>query len=381
MDFQPLKDFLDCYLPMLGIPGADTAVYLDHEEIFRYQSGYDNSLLRTPVRKDALYNVYSCTKISTMVAAAQLIERGEISILDPVYAYIPEFRNVTVKIKDDSGNTVGTRPAARPMLIKHLLSMTSGLDYTLIRPEVEEVIKESGGRAPTLDVCRALAKAPLEFDPGEHFKYSLSHDVMAGVIESVTGQRFADYVKENVFHPLGMFDTDFHPDPQKRHRFATHYSFDPVRGGEIIPFEQCRFRIGTEFDSGGAGIITSVDDYAALMDALACGGIGKNGARILSPRTIDLMRTNLLTPEQIEEFTERTSLTGYGYGWGVRTCIDKAASGNLASVGQFGWDGWKLCYAFADPECRLSLFHAEHMGGYHDVVIPRLRNLIYSCVF
>ena len=214
MDFQPLKDFLDCYLPMLGIPGADTAVYLDHEEIFRYQSGYDNSLLRTPVRKDALYNVYSCTKISTMVAAAQLIERGEISILDPVYAYIPEFKDITVKIFDDNGNAVGSRPAKRPMLIKHLLSMTSGLDYTLIRPEVEEVIKESEGRAPTLDVCRALAKAPLEFDPGEHFKYSLSHDVMAGVIESVTGQRFADYVKENVFHPLGMFDTDFHPDPR-----------------------------------------------------------------------------------------------------------------------------------------------------------------------
>ena len=117
------------------------------------------------------------------------------------------------------------------------------------------------------------------------------------------------------------------------------------------------------------------------MDMLASGGVGKNGARILSPRTVDLMRTNLLTKEQIGEFTERTSLTGYGYGWGVRTCIDKAASGNLASLGQFGWDGWKLCYAFADPDCRLSFFHAEHMGGYHDVVIPRLRNLVYSCVF
>ena len=381
MNFQPLKDFLDGYLPMLGIPGSDTVIYLDHKEIFRYTSGYDNYLIKTPVRTDALYNIYSCTKISTMVAAAQLIERGEISVLDPVYAYIPEFKDITVKIKDSDGNVIGSRPPKRPMLIKHLLSMTSGLNYTLIRPEVNEVIEKSGGRAPTLDVCRALAKAPLEFDPGEHFMYSLSHDVMAGVIEAVTGERFSEYLTENVFHPLGMYDTEFHPNPEKRHRFATHYAFDPKNGGQIIPFEQTRFRIGTEFDSGGAGIISSVNDYILLMDMLASGGVGKNGSRILSPRTIDLMRTNLLTKEQIEEFTERTSLTGYGYGWGVRTCIDKGIAGNLASLGQFGWDGWKLCYAFADPECKLSFFHAEHMGGYHDVVIPRLRNLVYSCVF
>ena len=381
MNFQPLKDFLDGYLPMLGIPGSDTSVYLGHEEIFRYQAGFDNNLIGTPVRADSLYNIYSCSKIATMVAAAQLIERGEISILDPVYAYIPEFRDITVKVKDANGNVVGERPAARPMLVKHLLSMTSGLNYDLYRPEVNDVVERTEGRAPTLEICRALAKAPLEFDPGTHFKYSLSHDVMAGVIEAVTGERFADYVKNNVFHPLGMYDTDYHPDPMKRHRFATHYSFDRVKGSEIIPFEQCRFRIGTEFDSGGAGVISSVGDYSLLMDALACGGVGKNGERILSSRTIDLMRTNLLTEEQITEFTERTSLTGYGYGWGVRTCIDKGIAGNLASLGQFGWDGWKLCYAFADPDCKLSLFHAEHMGGYHDVVIPRLRNLVYSCVF
>ena len=93
--------------------------------------------------------------------------------------------------------------------------MTSGLNYTLIRPEVTEVIEKSEGRAPTLDICRALAKAPLEFDPGEHFMYSLSHDVMAGVIEAVTGERFSDYVKENVVLPLGRYETEVHPDPDK----------------------------------------------------------------------------------------------------------------------------------------------------------------------
>ncbi|MBR5818069.1 MAG: beta-lactamase family protein, partial [Clostridia bacterium] len=129
MNFQPLKDFLDGYLSMLGIPGSDTSIYLDHKEIFRYSAGYDNILLKTPMRQDLIYNIYSCTKIATMVATAQLIERGEISLLDPVYAYIPEFRDVKVKVTDERGNVVGSRPATRPMLIKHLVSMTSGLNY------------------------------------------------------------------------------------------------------------------------------------------------------------------------------------------------------------------------------------------------------------
>lgn len=381
MNFQPLRDFLDGYLSMLGIPGSDTVIYLDHKEIFRYTSGYDNILLKTPVRRDALYNLYSCTKISTMVGAAQLIERGDISILDPVYAYIPEFRNISVKVKGEDGNVIGTRPAARPMLIKHLLSMTSGLSYELNSHEITDVIRMTEGRAPTLDICRAIANRPLEFDPGENYKYGLSHDVMAGVIEVVTGERFAEYMKNNVFLPLGMKDTEYHINPEKRYRFATQYTLNREKGAEIVPIDANHLRFGTEYDSGGAGLVSSVDDYILLIDALANGGIGKNGERILSPRTVDLMRTNLLTDEQLKTFACRPALAGYGYGWGVRTCIDKACAGNLATLGSFGWDGWKSCLAIIDPEYHLAVFHAEHMEGFHDVVIPRLRNLVYSCVF
>ena len=97
MNFQPLKDFLDFYLPMLGVPGSDTSVYRGHEEIFRYQSGYDNLRFRTPMRDNALYNVYSITKVSCAIAATQLIERGEILINDPVYAYFPEYKSKNMK--------------------------------------------------------------------------------------------------------------------------------------------------------------------------------------------------------------------------------------------------------------------------------------------
>ena len=100
MNFQPLKDFLDYYLPMLGVPGSDTIIYKDHKEIFRYQSGFDSLRFRSPVRPDALYNIYSCTKVATVVAIMQLVERGEILVTDPLYAFIPEFRDARVAVKD-----------------------------------------------------------------------------------------------------------------------------------------------------------------------------------------------------------------------------------------------------------------------------------------
>ena len=103
MKFQPLRDFMDFYLPMIGVPGSDLVIYKDHDEIFRYQSGFDNLNYRTPVRTDALYNLYSCTKVATCVAATQLIERGEILATDPVYAYFPEYKNIKIRVKNEKG--------------------------------------------------------------------------------------------------------------------------------------------------------------------------------------------------------------------------------------------------------------------------------------
>ena len=172
MNFQPLRDFMDGYLPMLGIPGADLVIYKDHEELFRHQSGFDSLELGTLVRADALYHIYSCTKIATCVAATQLIERGEILASDPVYAYFPEYRNIKVRVKDAKGR-VSVVPAKNVLTIEHLLNMRGGLDYDHNRPGIQRVIKETDGRAPTLDIVRALAEDPFDFEPGTQYQYSL----------------------------------------------------------------------------------------------------------------------------------------------------------------------------------------------------------------
>ncbi len=379
MNFHPLRDFLDYYLPMLGVPGSDTVIYRDHEEIFRYQSGFDSIKNRTPVRKDALYNIYSCSKIATAVAATQLIERGEILVSDPLYAYFPEYKDIEVKVRDEHNNVIGTKRAENPILIKHLLNMTSGMEYNWNIPSVNRVKMQSGGAAPTLDICRAIAENPLDFEPGSHYGYSYSLDVMAGVIELVTGVRFADYVNENIFIPLGMKDSSYHIPPEKAYRMATQYDYDDVRHEAVEIGSENSHRLGSEFDSGGAGIISCVDDYILLADALACGGVGKSGNRILSSYGVKLMSTNTFDEAKLKEFG-RDMCTGYGYGYGVRMNIHPELAGNVAPLGQFGWDGAKLCYFSSDPSTKISVFHAEHMGGVHKMVIPRLRNLVYSCI-
>ncbi len=380
MNFQPLRDFLDYYLQNLSVPGSDTIIYRNHEEIFRYQSGFDDIRYRTPVKPDAMYNIYSCSKVATGVAATQLIERGEIAVTDPLYAYFPEFRDVEVEVRDDSGNIIGTRRAEKPILIKHLLTMTSGMYYNWGHPAITDAVERSGGRAPTLDICRAAANVPLAFTPGEGYKYGFSLDIMAGVIELVTGTRFADYMHDNIFEPLEMKDTSYHIPKEKAGRMATQYEYDSARRSAVIIDSAANaHRLGCEFDSGGAGIISTVSDYILLADALACGGVGKNGSRILSSYGVRLMSSNSLNGEQLDGFMSDWN-TGYGYGYGVRVNMNPTEIGNIAPVGEFGWDGAKLCYFSADPVGKISVFHAEHMGGVHGIVIPRLRNLIYSCI-
>lgn len=371
---------MDFYLPMIGVPGSDLVVYKDHDEIFRYQSGFDSLKYRTPVRTNALYNLYSCTKVATCVAATQLIERGEILASDPVYAYFPEYRNIKIKVKDENGEE-RIVPAKNALTIEHLLNMRGGLDYNHNRPGVQRVIKETDGRAPTLDIVRALAEDPFDFEPGTKYQYSLCLDVMGGIIELVSGMSLGEYMKKNIFEPLGMKDTSFSVDEHNVDRLATQYDYDAANGcPKEIPSNYNWLRFGSEYESGGAGLISTVADQILFADALAHYGVGKNGNRILSRAGVELMRTNHLSPEQTACFSKDEHFRGYGYGYGVRTNLTPYLAGNLSPVGEFGWDGAKGSYFSADPENRVAIFYAEHMGGLGRIIQPRLRNIIYSCL-
>ena len=379
MNFDKLKDFLDYYLPMLGVPGSDTIIYKDHKEIFRHTSGFNSLKNRTEVRRDAIYNIYSCTKIATIVAILQLVERGELLISDPIYIYLPEYRSVNV-LKPDSNGKCNVDIAKNPILVKDLIGMTSGYDYSFDRPSVSAVKALTAGKCPTREVVRALATDTLLFEPGEKYCYGLSHDILGGLIEVVSGMNLGEYMKKNIFDPLGMVDTGFRIEEKKLGRVASQYTYDNIGrcAIEVDPLENvCRF--GDDYESGGAGLLSTVNDYVLLMDALANGGVGANGNRILSSRSVDLISSSILSPEINRQFAIYHN-DGYEYCYGVRVMREPGRVGSLVPAGVFGFDGKKMCVAISDPFNKISVFHAEHIDGMNGILLPRLMNTIYSCI-
>ena len=375
MDFRRLTAFLDS-IPTFGAPGIDCIVKIGHQTVFRHQAGCSDREANKAMSGNEAFYLYSATKPITCTAVMQLYEQGKFLLTDPVSDYIPEFRNMQVR----TGETEQLLPAQNPITIADLLGMTSGLDYNLWAEPIQRVQRSTNGEAPTLEVVRALGEHSLAFEPGTRWGYGLSHDVLGGLIEVVSGQRFGDYLKENIFQPLGMAHTGFLPTAQIQENMMAQYRRDPETGViSRIPLEN-EFVLGSKYESGGAGLISTVEDYSNFAAAMANDGYSPEGVRIISRNTIDLMRTNRLREAQVKDFNW-SFLGGYGYGLGVRTMVNPALCGANSPVGEFGWDGAAGCYVMIDPVNHVSLFYAQQMReglGYH--VHPRIRNILYACL-
>jgi len=372
--FDRLSDFLDAKAPKLGVSGVDMVIYQDHKEIYRHAAGYQDLEYRTSMDPNALYNIYSASKVITCAAALQLLERGKLLLQDPVAAYLPEFEYMQVK-----SGTYCITPARRAIRVIDLLTMTAGLSYELDTPAMRNLREATGGVFTTRDFVRALAKEPLLFEPGESWNYSYSHDVLGALIEVVSGMRFGAYLKENIFDPLGMVDTGFSIPEEKRARLAPQYQHDRTAGTTVRIASDCQGAAGKGHESGGGGLISTVADYIKFADAMACGGEGQNGARILSARTIDLMRRNRLTGSCMDSFQKMACNPGIGYGLGVGTITDSAASCSLLPEGSFYWGGIGGVQNLFDPKNRLSFFVAQHtMNSPKELLSPYIWNILYA---
>lgn len=389
MNFDALRDFMD-YLTQWRIPGNNVSVWLEGKEVFSYSSGYADLENQIPMTQDHYVNLYSCSKIATVTAALQLYERGMFLLDDPVYEFIPEYKEMYISDKE------GIRKAKNPITLRHLFTMTSGLTYNRDTKAFQTARELTKGNMDTMTVIKCLAKDPISFEPGTKWQYSLSHDVLAAVVEVISGQRFRDYVKTHIFDPLGMEKTSYYGESLVD-RMAVQYRYidgstqntvaqqsGQMKGGEGVI---CRmesnlgtFVMGPGYDSGGAGITATVADYSKFCSALANGGVGATGEKILSAGTIDLMRTNQLTPQQRVSCTW-SQLKGYGYGLGVRTLTDKALSGTTGNLGEFGWGGAAGASVWIDPALKMSVCYAHHMLNPQETFYqPRMRNVIYQCL-
>ena len=376
MDFKDLEKFQDWMSAEWRIPGSSAVAYVGGKEVYRHSSGYADVEEKRPMTGDELFFMYSITKTITSLCGLRLVEKGTISLDDPVEEYLPEFADVTVRFKEPGGDII--EKAKKKMKIWHLFTMTSGYDYTMNSPAIE-ALKDKDGNITTRDMARGLAATPLLFEPGDRWCYGMSHDILAALIEVVTGERFSAYVKKNVFDPVGMKNSYFHlPKDELERRAASMYSFNDEKVKyEKIPLTNWAVP-GDRYDSGGAGLISTVPDVALYAAAIAAGGVTKSGERLISRETIDLWRTNQLSDEQMKWF-DWGQLVGYGYGLGVRTHIDRAKSGSLSPLGEFGWSGAAGGLIYFDVENNAALFYAHHMLNNQEYyTFPRIRNYFYE---
>ncbi len=374
MNAEKLTAYLDSLLER-GIPSVDCIVFKDHRQIYRHMNGTVDAEKTKAVAPDQRYLMFSMTKVQAMTAILQLIEQGKLSLDDEVAKYLPAYAKV--KVKTDAGET----DPETPLQMRHLVSMQSGLDYDLQRPGILRILKEKGQKATTRELAEAFAETPLQFQPGTHFLYSLSHDVAAAVLEVVTGMSFGEYLKKNLWQPLGMTDTFFaKPDNQGLERLARQFICD--ENGKIVPMDQsCVYQLSEIYESGGAGLVSCTEDYAKLADTLACGGVSADGVRILKAETVELIKTNLLCEEGLKEIAANMGRVGYGYGIGMQVFLHPELVDSAAPAGIFGWDGAAGSCIQMDTASATSFVYTMHVrncGMAYAEIHPQLRDIVFG---
>lgn len=374
MNFKKLDEFIDD-MPKRGIPMFDLAVSYKGEIVYRHMSGHSDEALTKPTSDKDVYWIFSNTKVMTCIAAMRLVEEGKLSTDDKLSKYIPEFERMFVKNQD--GSIV---PAKNDITILHLFTMTAGFDYNLNAATIREAVAAGGY---TLDVARAIAKNPLGFEPGTRYRYSLCHDVLAAVVEVASGMRFADYVDKYIIKPLGMTDTGFRPTEEQASRLSAMYNYHSGLN-KAVPTESTNkyYSLTPNYDSGGAGLFSTVSDYLKMLTAVALGGTSKDGYQLLKPETVEMMGKNFLCDDARKDFTT-TRYPGYGWGLCGRAHLDPVVSLSKSSVGEFGWDGAAGALSVIDPTKQIAIYLGTHVKGcqylYHQIH-PRIINMVIEAI-
>jgi CubicO group peptidase (beta-lactamase class C family) len=303
-----------------------------------------------PVRRDTIFRIASMTKPITAVATMILVEESKLRLDEPVDRLLPELANRQVLKRLDSPLD-DTVPANRPITARDLLTFRMGFGQLLAPSDAYPVLKAANDRfigmgppdpariPPPGEWIRRLGALPLLYQPGEVWLYHTGADVLGVLIARASGQPFEAFLRERVFEPLGMKDTSFHVPANKRDRFTTSYWASPATGekGVFDPAEGGEWSRPPAFPSGGAGLVSTIDDYLAFGQMLLNHGRHGN-TRILSRPSVELMTMDHLTAEQ----KARSGLVagffdnhGWGFGMSVVTRRDNVAE----SVGTYGWEG------------------------------------------
>ena len=364
--------------------GANVLIRRHGEEVLYSQAGMADIAEGRRVERDSIFRLYSQSKPITAAAVMILVERGLIDLMDGLDRYLPGFANP--RVVDQRGCIT---KAVRAPWIMELLGMTAGLAYPDADPAGQYAARvfedahaqiRAGGGIPTVEFMNRLGEQPLAFQPGTHWRYSTCADVLGAVVEVVTGKRFGDFLKEELFTPLHMEDTAFWVPEEKRERFVTCYErgengLTPWLGMNLACGEYSR---DPAFESGGAGLVSTLEDYSHFADMMLQKGVW-SGRRILSPKSVAFLTTPQLTGEVRRDMWD--GLRGYSYGKLCRVCVDPGQTAGFAMQGEYGWDGWLGSYYANFPNEGMTILSMQNTTNAGTTpMVRKVRNAVLAAL-
>jgi len=334
-----------------------------------------------PLADDAIFRIFSMTKVFTSVSALMLLEEGRYKMHDPLSAYFPEFAHMQVAETGPSGE-VRLVPARREIIVRDLFTMATGWTYPGESCPTERALTAAlydNPEAPMgpAEFLTALAGVPLAFHPGEHWRYGFSIDVLGCLVAHLSGQTLGEFMYQRIFEPLGLVDTGFYLPVDKVKRLVTMYDVDDAGAFTPATFG-APYTAPPALEGGGGGLVSTVADVTRFARMLL--GEGElDGVRLLSRKSVELMRTNHLTPQQLADYTWDTQ-RGYGYGLGVRVMMHPEIAG-YGTVGEFAWDGLAGTWFAIDPtEDLVAVLMVQTNPGRHYRFIPLYAGTVYGAI-
>ncbi len=374
------------------MPGAVILVARKGAIVHADAIGFGDTQTRRPLRRDAIFRAYSMTKPLVSALAMMMVEEGKLQLADPMVKFFPAFANMQV-LSNPSDPNSAREPAKRQITVQDLLRHTSGLTYgeftrmaSVKNAYIDaglfsnEVPMKSMALTPEQQV-EAFAKAPLLWQPGTTFEYSLSTDLLGRVLEKVSGKTLDVLLDEKLLKPLGMKDTHFVVPAAKAARIAEPLKIDPTTGGPAMPMLDSTRPTGNI--SGGGGISTTADDYLRFCQMLLNGGTF-DGKRFLSRTTVALMTSDHLGPRiatPVQPGEVLMGVQGYTFGLGFMVRQGQGIAGVHGSEGDFAWGGIGGTYFFVDPKEQLiGIMMAQTPGAIRQSYRRMFKTLVYQAL-
>jgi len=386
-DFGPAHAAMRRYVDGDILSGLSSAVLVGRDLVEVNYIGWADKEAQVPLSVDHMFRVHSNTKLITSCAALLLFEEGRFQLDDPIERFIPQLGNRRV-LRQGATSLDETEPAKSSIIIRHLMSHSSGLSYdifdtgTLIFKAYKErkVLNPATTLAEMVDV---LADLPLVYHPGTSWEYSVAIDVLARLVEIISGQRFDKFIQSRILGPLGMVDTGFVVPERSRGRLAAYYAgadvMEPMKPGltrmDDAPYPGANLRPVPRLNAGG-GLVSTLADMVALIQSLLPGG-----SNLLKPDTIALMMTNRLPDGVWIRFPRLGELHGRGFGLAGALILEPSPLDHKASTGEFYWGGSAGTQWWISPRTNVAgvMMTQRQMAFFHPFAFE-FKRLAYEAV-